>query len=101
MGFYTDQMTKEIEEVARFHYVDHRLTKAWNENRKGGELRLLTGWVWVSRKDATLHRGGFKTRSVAMRDAFYTLIQHIEAPTLMRVVVRKPKATIDERRAAA
>lgn len=77
----------EVERVARIHYVDVAQTKQWNEHRRDGELRLLTGWSWTARNGSD-HRQGFKTRTVAMRDAWYVLVQHRAAPAIrpLRVV---------------
>lgn len=76
-------VVRAVEEVARFYYVSVVDTHRWNEHRREGELRLLTGWAWTS-KDGSSHRQGFKTMTVAYRDAWYSLIQHREAPLSIR-----------------
>jgi hypothetical protein len=83
----------EVEAVARFRYVNVEDTKLWNENRREGELRLLTGWEWIAR-NGSASRQGFKTRTVCMRDAWYVLVRHAEAPrsTRLRVVSGKGRA---------
>lgn len=81
MAFYSDATISEIEERARVFYIDQTLTRGWNENRRGNELRLVTGWTWSERGGQGRSRTGFKTRSAAMRDAYYILIQHREQPT--------------------
>jgi hypothetical protein len=73
----------EVRRVARIHYVDVETTRAWNAQRHDGELRLLTGWCWTARNGRSF-RQGFKTRTVAMRDAWYSLISNSEAPPLPR-----------------
>jgi hypothetical protein len=85
MAFYTYDLVAKIDEVASFEYIDMSRARRWNEHRRDGELRLLTGWQWIA-KDGSTHRQGFKTKSVAMRDAFYSLIEHREAPVAMRRV---------------
>jgi len=80
MAYYTSEVIDTIGEHARVFYIDQRLTRAWNENRRGKELRLLTGWTWVQRGGEGKSRTGFKTRSAALRDAYYVLVQHREQP---------------------
>jgi hypothetical protein len=83
-----------IEAVASFRYVSVHDTSRWNEHRREGELRMLTGWSW-SERGGEGHRGGFKTITVAYRDAYYSLIKHTEAPAL-----RRPRLRVVARRAA-
>lgn len=80
MAYYGDKTISEIEERARVFYLDQSHTRGWNENRRGNELRLLTGWTWSERGGQGRSRTGFKTRSAALRDAYYVLIQHREQP---------------------
>ena len=80
MAYYSDATIQEIEEECRVFYLDRAVTRSWNENRRGNELRLVTGWTWVQRGGKALYRTGFKTRSAALRDAYYILIQHREPP---------------------
>jgi hypothetical protein len=77
----------EVDRAARIHYVDRGLCQRWNEHRRAGELRLLTGWCWTARNGGA-YRQGFKTRTVAYRDAYYALIRHTEAPMLTRPRLR-------------
>lgn len=79
-----------VDAVARVHYVDVSMTARWNANRHESELRLLTGWCWTA-KDGKSFRQGFKTMTIAYRDAWYSLVSKgsmpaIAAPRLRRVV---------------
>jgi hypothetical protein len=76
----------DVRQVARIHYVSVTETKAWNDHRKDGELRLLTGWEWIAR-DGSSFRGGFKTETVCFRDAWYALVAQAEAPRVTRLRV--------------
>lgn len=89
MAFYTNDTIDEVERVARIYYLNKHQTKLWNDNKRGNELRLLTGWVWVSKANGQT-RMGFKTRSVALRDAFYTLVKHKAAPGQSEVSKLRP-----------
>jgi hypothetical protein len=82
-----DDVVAAVDRVARIHYVAKADTKLWNEHRRPGELRLLTGWCWTA-KSGTAHRQGFKTKTVCLRDAWYVLVQHTEAPSVTRPRLR-------------
>lgn len=82
---------EDVEKVARIHYVDVTMTTNWNHHRREGELRLLTGWCWTA-KDGRSFQQGFKTRTAAMRDAWYQLVQHVSAPSLTQRRLRLVKA---------
>lgn len=89
MWFANDIVTA-VERVARIRYVDKINAQLWNQNRRDGELRLLTGWSWTAKGGSGKHRQGFKTMSAAYRDAYYALIQHIDAPGIEGIkIVRK------------
>ena len=77
----------DVDRVARIHYVDVSATRLWNEHRQPGELRLLTGWCWTA-KDRSSFRQGFKTPTVAYRDAFYSLVKREAAPPIARSRLR-------------
>lgn len=84
MSFYGRAIIADIEERARVFYIDRELCKNWNENRRGNELRLLSGWTWAERGGQRRSRTGFKTQSAALRDAYYVLLQHREQPANVR-----------------
>ena len=73
---------QDVDDVARIYYINAEETKRWNANRREGELRMLTGWCWSSKKSNSQHRYGFKTITVAYRDAWYELVQQNVTPTL-------------------
>lgn len=79
MSFFPRTIIDAVDQIARVRYLDKHTCRIWNDNRRSGELRLLTGWMWASRKGGE-YRQGFKTQSVAYRDAYYALIQHRAAP---------------------
>ena len=79
----------QVDQVALIYYIDVNHTKRWNTYRKENELRLLTGWAWVS-KVSGAYRYGFKTKTVAYRDAYYTLVLKTSQPVVtVRVQNRK------------
>jgi hypothetical protein len=78
-----NDMQQAIEKVARIFYVDSSMTKAWNEHRKEGEPRLMTGWCWEA-KTGGRHQAGFKTPTVAYIDCWYHLVAEAEPPKISR-----------------
>ena len=86
----------EVDKLVRIYYIDMHTTKQWNEHRHKDELRLLTGWCWASR-NGRQHRQGFKTPTVAYRDAYYTLVAHETAPIPQ---ANRPRLRVIERKSA-
>jgi hypothetical protein len=79
-----NSVIEEVDKVARIRYVDRAACILWNKHRREGELRMLTGWGWVSR-DGRSHRQGLKTVTVCYRDAWYALVAKAEAPRVARL----------------
>ena len=75
---------EEVNAVARIYCIDVIETKRWNNNRNKDELRMLTGWCWTS-KQGKRHSYGFKTITVAYRDAWYKLVQNVDTPEISRI----------------
>ena len=82
-----DNIIAEVNRVARIHYVDRAMCVRWNEHREAGDLRLLTGWCWTAKSNREF-RQGFKTQTVAFRDAYYSLIKREAAPPIARPRLR-------------
>jgi hypothetical protein len=79
--FFANDIIAAVDRVARVRYLGKRDIKAWNDNRRDGELRLLSGWEWIAR-NGSAHRQGLKTVSAAYRDAYYELVVGAETPRL-------------------
>ena len=47
----------EVDYVASVYYVDFAYAQRWNTYRKDNELRMLSGWAWVSKHGAQYHYG--------------------------------------------
>jgi len=89
-----NNIVADVERVASIRYLDRDTCKNWNEHRRAGELRLLTGWCWTS-KTGRQHQLGLKTMTAAYRDAWYVLVAKEAAPGVrprLRVVSRKAAA---------
>jgi hypothetical protein len=90
-----DNIIADVSRVARVFYINVHDCKAWNATRRDGELRMLTGWVWIARSGGA-YRQGFKTQTVCYRDAYYDLVRQTVAPIAgrprLRVVASDKKA---------
>lgn len=73
------KVISDVKEVARVVYIDVTACERWNKFRREGELRLLTGWAWIAKSNNRGARQGFKTQTVAYRDAYYALCLEEEA----------------------
>ena len=76
-----NEVVEAVNKIARIYYINKAEAYAWNEHRRSGELRMLTGWCWSSAR-GNRHRYGFKTITVAYRDAWYELVQERATPTI-------------------
>jgi hypothetical protein len=72
--YFTNELVEEIQDQVRIYYADVDFVRRWNASRAEGVLRLLTGYAWIERGGARRVRCGFKTKSVALRDAYYTVV---------------------------
>ena len=95
------KVTDEVREVARVVYIDVDACMRWNKFRREGELRLLTGWAWIAKSNNRGARQGFKTQTVAYRDAYYTLCLGEEAVFQPRPRIRVVARSGDAKKAAA
>lgn len=80
MGFFTHDIIDQVEAVAKIRYMGRDDIKLWNENRRGGELRLLSGWMWTAKDGSGRYQQGLNTFSAAIRDAYYAMIENKAAP---------------------
>lgn len=79
MSYYRDSIMQAVENKVVIRYVGKDDCSLWNNNRRGDELRLVTGWMWYS-KDRKFYKQGLKTHAAAVRDAYYTVLEHRKAP---------------------
>jgi hypothetical protein len=95
-----NEMSAAVDEVARVFYIDMTMTARWNEHRRDGEPRLMTGWCWEAKAPQTGHRTGIKTVTAAYIDAWYALVQRAEPPRIGRARSRLRVVADAERRVA-
>lgn len=70
-------------------YVDRATSKWWNAKRDKDEPVTFCGWYWLRGREES---GPFKSRSSALRDAYYITVLKQEVPTIARSALSPPKA---------
>lgn len=78
----------QVDQIARFRYISREDCARWNKHRAANELRMFAGYEWISR-DNKQSRSGFKSLTVAYRDAYYALIRDTAAPPYRRLRLAK------------
>jgi hypothetical protein len=80
-----------VDDLARIYYVNVDDCKSWNANRREGELRLLTGWVWQAKRslDGSIYQQGLKTKTQCYRDAYYRLVLKRSSPLSRAHLIRR------------
>lgn len=84
------------------HYLSREISKWWNARRAPGETATFCGWFWVRNNQ---EGGPFRTRSAALRDAYYKFVIHQKLPLMWKeeipVSVAKRAAATERRKRAA
>jgi hypothetical protein len=71
----------QVDEVAKIFYVDVSMATRWNEHRKEGELRMMTGWCWSAKRGGR-ERTGIKSITTCYIDAYYALVMEAAPPRI-------------------
>lgn len=80
--YYPRAVIKQMDELARFVYIDAEMSARWNKNRRPGELRLPGGWAWIERH-GTRRGYCFRTISAARYDMQRVLVLNQEVPNVI------------------
>lgn len=62
-------------------YVDRETSKWWNARRRREDTVVFCGWYWIRGQDEA---GPFRSRSAAVRDAYYRFVLQRELPSIGR-----------------
>lgn len=68
-------------------YLDRETAKWWNARRKPDEPCVFCGWYWVRGDEEA---GPFRSRSSALRDAFFKFVLRREMPAVGHRMVYPP-----------
>lgn len=77
MGSLRAEITSETMNHVRIVYLDRETSKWWNQRRRQDDTPIFCGWYWIKGQEEA---GPFKTRSAALRDAYYRFVLEREAP---------------------
>jgi hypothetical protein len=61
----------------RVVYLDQRTSKWWNSRRRADDTVTFCGYYWTRRDE---EGGPFRSRSAALRDAYYRFVLQREVP---------------------
>ena len=73
-----DVITDTLSEV-KVHYLTQQISTWWNARRSPEDLHTFCGWYWVRGNQES---GPFRTRSAALRDAYYQFVLHQRLPKM-------------------
>ncbi len=79
MASLKDAVVARTLDKVRVVYLDRATSKWWNERRRADDTAAFCGWFWVNGKKEA---GPFKTRSAALRDAYYVFVLQREPPSI-------------------
>lgn len=68
-------------------YLDRATTKWWNARRRPADTAAFTGWFWIRGAEEA---GPFKTRSAAIRAAYYMHVLSREVPHVGHAAIKAP-----------
>ena len=66
-------------------YLDAGACRWWNARRGGGDVPVLAGWYWLQ---GPREAGPFRSRSAAVRDAWYRVVLRREPPSAQEAMTR-------------
>lgn len=89
MAGLTDDVERRTLRRVQVVYVDRGTAKWWNSNRKAGDVATFCGFYWVA---GQREAGPFKTRSAAIRDAYYAVLMGTDAPRIGVGIAREERA---------
>ena len=89
-------MVEEVDRICRVFYVTQALTKRWNDGRRPGDPRVMSGWVVVNRATGE-EMSGLKSPTTAYIQAHQRWIARQPMPKLGR---RPQAATLKVREVA-
>lgn len=73
------EVTRLVTERVRLVYITGDIAQWWNHRREPDEPITFSGHYWV---DGLKEAGPFKSKSAAIRDAYYTVVMRIDVPAV-------------------
>jgi hypothetical protein len=90
-----DRVIKQAMDHVQLVYVDRATANWWNARRNDSDTVTFTGHYWTKGHE---EGGPFKTKSAAIRDAYYRFVRRQDPPTtalhMNRIPTRRPKQRV-------
>ena len=83
MAALRHKVVREALDEVQIAYLDRETARWWNERRDQDDTPTFCGWYWIKGRE---EGGPFKSRSSAIRDAYYTFVLRREAPNVGRAL---------------
>ncbi len=87
MAALRDGVVRDTLDQVQVVYLDRRIAGWWNQRRRRDDTPIFCGWYWLR---GLSEAGPFKTRSAAIRAAYYLFVLQRDQPTIARGVPAKP-----------
>jgi hypothetical protein len=79
MAALKDKVIADTLDRVKIVYLGRDTAKSWNEVRHADDTAVFCGWFWIRDGEEA---GPFRTRSSAIRDAFYRFVLLREIPSV-------------------
>lgn len=79
MSALKDKVIDGTLDKVKIAYLDRDTAKWWNTRKRPDDTAIFCGWYWSRGGDEA---GPFRTRSAAIRDAYYRFVLLREPPTV-------------------
>ena len=87
------QVVEDTTAEVQVYYLTRQISAWWNARRSPEDIATFCGWYWVRGREES---GPFRTRSAALRDAYYRFVIHQRLPVMWTNDI--PKAILNTRR---
>ncbi len=79
MSVLKKQVVEDTMAEVQVHYLTRQISAWWNARRSPEDTATFCGWYWVRNRE---EGGPFRTRSAALRDAYYRFVIHQRLPIM-------------------
>jgi hypothetical protein len=92
------EIVAEVDKVARIYYIDFPFATAWNKNKRGTEQRLMTGWMYISKRDPSRFQRSLKSQTACYIAAYYDLVLRQEQPKVVLAPIHQAADVVSIKR---
>lgn len=94
MSALKDSVIEDTLDKVSVRYLDRETSKWWNARRQDEDVAVFCGYYWICGSDEA---GPFRTRSSAIRDAYYRFVALRELPSVADAIER-PQVPVTKRK---